>query len=698
MASGVPLETGPALVAEFKGYGVSDVAYFHLTREEAMDPANLKILDGVTAVWFSGGDQAKQTAVLLDTPLHKRMLELYKEGCLIGGTSAGAAVMSEFMITGNEKRTKGEEGSWEVIWADDVEHTEGFGFVTQAVIDQHFVTRRRHNRLIAVVLENPSLVGVGIEESTAVLVRPDGKYEVLGEGQVVVYDARRAVTSKSADGHLGGHGLTMHVLLPGDVYDLATGSRRGAGEMKALKLKLPHTLLLIYIMVVLTVVATWIIPGGEYQRVEKDGRTVPVAGSYHRVESAPQGLDGLFVSPAKGFVAAAMIIAIVFICGGAFNIIQKTGAITAVIHNLSLKFGESKALRVLFIPVTMILFSLGGAIWGMCEETMPFILIFVPLSLSLGYDTIVGVALPFVGAAAGFAGAFFNPFTVGIAQGLAGLPLYSGLGYRLIVWAGGTAIAIAVVMRYAARVRRDPKISPTYEDDLEKRARYEVDKPVVEKLPVSAAHKRVLFVFAAGFAVMIFGILKYRWEIGPIAGVFLAIGVFSGIVGKLSGDEVGKAFVEGAKDMVNAALIIGTARAILIVAQDGKILDTILSGLAGAISTFHPLISAQLMFVSQCVINFFVHSGTAQAALTIPIMAPLGDLVGLTRQTSVFAYQLAEYINPVLPTSGVTMGVLGLAGLKWEKWAKWMVPLLVLWVLFAALTLIPPVLMKWGPA
>jgi cyanophycinase len=223
MASGVPLETGPGLVAEFKNYGVPDAAYFHLTREEAMRPESLKILDGVTGVWFSGGDQAKQTAVLLGTPLHKRMLELYKEGCLVGGTSAGAAVMSEFMITGNEKRTKGEEGSWEVIWADDVEHTEGFGFVTQAVIDQHFVTRRRHNRLIAVVLENPSLVGVGIEESTAVLVRPDGKYEVLGEGQVVVYDARRAVTSKSPDGHLGGHGLTMHVLLPGDVYDLATG-------------------------------------------------------------------------------------------------------------------------------------------------------------------------------------------------------------------------------------------------------------------------------------------------------------------------------------------------------------------------------------------------------------------------------------------------------------------------------------------
>jgi uncharacterized ion transporter superfamily protein YfcC len=467
--------------------------------------------------------------------------------------------------------------------------------------------------------------------------------------------------------------------------------------MSLKKLRLPHTLILIYIMVVLTVIATWVIPGGEYKRVEKDGRTIPVAGSYQRTDSRPQGLEGLFVSPAKGFVDAAAIIIIVFICGGAFSVIQRTGAITTVIHNLSLKFGRSKALRVLFIPMTMIIFSLGGAIWGMCEETMPFILIFVPLSLSLGYDTIVGVALPFLGAAAGFAGAFFNPFTVGIAQGIAGLPLYSGLGYRLIVWAGGTAIVIAVVMRYAGRILKDPKLSPTYEEDLQKRQKFQVGGPVIEKLHLTAAHKRVMAVFFAGFGFMVFGILKYKWFILEIGGVFLAMGILAGIVGKLSGDELGKSFVEGAKDMVNAALIIGTARAILIVAQDGRILDTILAGMAGAISRFHPLVSAELMFAAQCVINFFVHSGTAQAALTIPIMAPLGDLVGITRQTAVFAFQLAEYINPVLPTSGVTMGVLGLAGLKWEKWAKWMVPLLVAWVLFAALTLIPPVLMRWGP-
>jgi uncharacterized ion transporter superfamily protein YfcC len=463
------------------------------------------------------------------------------------------------------------------------------------------------------------------------------------------------------------------------------------------KLKLPHTLILIYVMVVLTVIATWIVPGGEYERVEKDGRTIPVAGSYQRTDSRPQGLYGLFVSPAKGFVEAGAIIVILFIVGGAFSVIQKTGAITAVIHNVAFKFGRSRTLRVLFIPVTMVIFSLGGAIWGMCEETMPFILIFVPLALSLGYDTIVGVSIPFLGAAAGFAGAFFNPFTVGIAQGIAGLPLYSGLGYRLIVWAVGTAIVIVVVMRYAARIHKNPEKSPVFEDDREKKRRFLGDAPVVESVPLTGDHKRVLTVFLLGFAFMVFGILEYQWYIYEIAGVFLAMGILSGIAGRLKGEEIGPAFVEGAKDMVNAALIIGTARAILIVAQDGRILDTILSAMAGAISRFHPLISAELMFFSQCVINFFIHSGTAQAALTIPVMAPLGDLVGLTRQTTVYAFQLAEYINPVLPTSGVTMGVLGLAGLRWEKWAKWLVPLLLAWVLFGMLSLIPPVLTRWGP-
>jgi len=415
------------------------------------------------------------------------------------------------------------------------------------------------------------------------------------------------------------------------------------------KIRLPHTLVLIYIMVGLTVVATWIVPGGEYQRVEKDGRTMPVADSFRFREGQPQGLGALFISPIKGFIEAAYIIVFIFVVGGAFAVIQETGAITAFIHNLALKFGESRALRALLIPVTMILFSLAGAVFGMCEETMPFVLIFVPLSLSLGYDTIVGVSIPFVGAAAGFAGAFFNPFTVGIAQGIADIPLYSGLGYRLIVWAAGTAIAIFIVMRYASRLLKNPKISPTYQEDQGKREKLDLDSPAKEKVPLLWRHKLVLYFFLGGMILLVFGILRFRWYINEIAGLFLALGIISGILGRLSSENIAKAFVAGAKDMINAALIIGCARAILVVATDGKILDTALYYMAQSISRFHPIISSQLMFLSQCIINFFVHSGTAQAALTMPIMAPLGDLVGITRQTTVFAFQLAEYINPFFP-------------------------------------------------
>ena len=467
--------------------------------------------------------------------------------------------------------------------------------------------------------------------------------------------------------------------------------------MRLKSVRLPHTLILIYLMVVAAALATWIVPGGQYQRVEKDGRTIPVPDSFQYVDHKPQGLGALFVSPIQGFVQASAIIAFVLIMGGVFALVQKTGAIDAGISALAGRFGRSRALRALFIPVTMIVFSLGGAVFGMCEEAMPFVLVFVPLAVSLGYDRIVGTAIPFIGAAAGFAGAFFNPFTVGIAQGIAGLPLYSGLAYRLIVWAIGTTIAIVFVTRYASRVRKDSKKSLTYEEDAEFRLAAQAKADPGERKPVTAAHKAVLLLFLSGMVLLVVGILKFKWYINEIAGLFLALGILAGLIGRLKSDDMARAFVDGAKDMVNTAFIIGIARALLIVATDGRIMDTLLHGVARSIAHVHPVFSAQLMFVGQCVINFFVHSGTAQAALTMPIMAPLGDLVGITRQTSVFAFQLAEYINPILPTSGVTMGVLGLAKLRWEKWAKWLLPLLLAWFVFALLSLVPAVLLKWGP-
>jgi len=230
MASSVPLEVGPELVAEFRKYGVQDVVYYQLTRDEAMKGDSAKILDGVSAIWFSGGDQARLTAALLDTPVHARILEFYAAGGLLGGTSAGAAVMSEVMITGDEKRTTDEDLNWQTVEADNVVRVRGFGFVKNTIIDQHFLIRRRQNRLLSLVLENPALLGAGIDESTAILVRPDGKWEVLGESQVYVVDAREAAVAKASSKKLGAHGLALHILLPGDVFDPVAGRAEGPSK------------------------------------------------------------------------------------------------------------------------------------------------------------------------------------------------------------------------------------------------------------------------------------------------------------------------------------------------------------------------------------------------------------------------------------------------------------------------------------
>ena len=450
-----------------------------------------------------------------------------------------------------------------------------------------------------------------------------------------------------------------------------------------------NTLVMIYAVVVLVAAATWVVPGGEYARVVKDGRTLVVPGSYTPAPSEPQGIGAIFTSPIKGFIQAAHIVVFVFIIGGAFAVVQKTGAVAVSVQRVAHTFVRKPHLQKFFIPVTMTLFSLGGTIFGMSEETMPFVLIFIPLAISLGYDSLVGTAIPFLGAAAGFAGATLNPFTVGIAQGIAELPLYSGLEYRVVIWVISTASMITFVMLYAARVRKNPSISLVAELDGQRKQTFKLDEAGESRL--TARHQLVLLYFLLTIIALVVGILEYQWFITEIAGLFLALGIVSGILGGLRAGEITDSFKAGAADMMGVAFIIGFARALLVVATDGKVIDTLLFGLASLITHLHPVFAAQVMFVAQGVINFFVHSGSGQAALTMPVMAPLADVVGVSRQTAVLAFQFGEgWINPILPTSGVTMGVLGLAGISWDKWFKWMLPAQIYFFILALLLLIPP--------
>lgn len=466
-------------------------------------------------------------------------------------------------------------------------------------------------------------------------------------------------------------------------------------KKKKFWLKVPNTYLLIFSLLVLIAALTWFIPGGKYERTILNGREVVVPNSFKFVDSNPQGIFDLFISPLKGFVEAALIIGFVLIVGGAFNVLAKTDAINSFINKLAKAYKTSKLLQKLFIPVLMLMFSLGGATFGMNEEIIPFVLIIVPICLALGYDSMVGVAIPLVGAHIGFASAFLNPFNVGIAQGIAEVPLFSGIGYRVICWGISTAVGIIFLMWYVKRLKKNPHISPTYKEDEERRKNEHFDLIYNNDNYFSIRHKAVLITFVLSLVLLVIGVIEFKWYIEEISALFFIMGILVGIIGGLKSDDLIKAFVDGAKDLVGTALIIALARATVVLSKDANIIDTILYGLSPYIESSSPIFASQKMFIVQSIINFFVHSGTGQAALTMPIMAPLSDLVGVSRQTAILAFQLGEYTNIIIPTSAVTMGALSMARVPWDKWAKWVLPLMIILFILGFILLIPPNLIGW---
>lgn len=460
-----------------------------------------------------------------------------------------------------------------------------------------------------------------------------------------------------------------------------------------MKLRLPNTFVLLFMILAMIAIATWLVPGGQYGTVMVDGKPRIDPASFQYIASNPQGFVALMMAPIKGFVEAAQIIAFVLIAGGTFSVLQRTEAIDSMIKTVAKAHTSSAFVRATMIPVFITMFSIGGASFGMAEEAIPFVLIFVPLALALGYDSVVGVAIPFVGSQVGFAAAFLNPFNVGVAQGIAGLPLYSGMGYRVLVWVIATALTAGFMMWYAARIKRRPELSPTYLIDQEKRKEKMVSVDGFERM--TGTHSLVLFLFVAFMVTMLVGVTRFEWYINEIGALFLVMAIVIGLVGRLSADEFVAAFIQGAKDLVTTGLVIALAKGTVVLAREAHIIDTMLHGLMPLVQSASPIFAAQKMFVIQTVVNFFIHSGTGQAALTMPIMAPLADLVGVTRQTAILAYQLGELTTPMIPTSGITVGVLTLARIPWITWAKWMVPLQLMYFVMAMLLLVPPCLMVW---
>ncbi len=459
------------------------------------------------------------------------------------------------------------------------------------------------------------------------------------------------------------------------------------------KFKIPHTFVIIFGILILVTILTWIIPGGQYDRiVNSSGRTVVDADSFKYINSDPQGILDLLMAPLKGFADKADVAAFILVVGGTFGIFQQTGAINAGIMKVVKRF-EGK--EILIIPVVVAIFSLGGAVIGMAEETIPFAAIFVPLALALGYDSITGMAMVFVGATVGFSSAMLNPFTVGIAKGIAEMPIKAGMGYRTVVWLIFTAVAATYLMLYARKIKKNPESSVMYDLDQKRRAELNLSS-INEEIEVSLRQKLILLVLFLGLGLIIFGVLRYEWYIDEIAGVFIGLGILAGLINKMNGNEIAETFISGAKDIMGAAIIVGLANGIVILCNNAHILDTILYGLSRIIEPLPHLLSGYAMLIVQSIINFFVGSGTGQAALTIPIMVPLGELVDISREATILIYQFGNgFTDLIIPTSGTLIATLAITKIPFDKWGKWVLKFLVL-IFILQLIFITPALLFPG--
>ena len=459
--------------------------------------------------------------------------------------------------------------------------------------------------------------------------------------------------------------------------------------------RIPHTFTIVFGLIVFAAILTWIVPAGEFLResISVDGTTreVVVNNSFHYIERSPQTWQ-IFSALFNGFVDKADIIVFILMVGGAFWILNNSHAIDvgvmAFLRSVR-RLSRYKVVRKLgveniIITMVMLLFSLFGAVFGMSEETIAFVVVFIPLAIQMGYDSIVGVCMCYVAAHVGFAGAMLNPFTIGIAQGIADLPLFSGLEYRLVCWVVLTLIGIAFVLWYARRVKNKPESSPVYKLDDYWRSRMQTS----EESRLSIRQKLILLLFLVTIVALVVGVLKFGWYIAEISALFLAMGIVAGILDRQGADDIAKLFLAGCKDILSAALVVGLASGIIFILKDGRVIDTILYGLTRSLAQMGEVASLGAMYVFQTLLNVVMPSGSAKAALTMPIMAQFADLIDVSRQTTVLAFQFGDgFTNMLTPTSGVLIGVLGMARIPYGTWLKWV------WKFILALIVIGFILM-----
>lgn len=457
--------------------------------------------------------------------------------------------------------------------------------------------------------------------------------------------------------------------------------------------RIPHTFTIVFSLIVLAAMLTWVVPAGEFLRHTVDGREVVLSDSFHFVDRAPQTWQ-VFSALFNGFVDKADIIIFILMVGGAFWIVNNSHAIDVGVmaflrrvqrlsrYKLVSKLGVDN----IIITLVMLLFSLFGAVFGMSEETLAFVVVFVPLAISMGYDSIVGVCMCYVAAHVGFAGAMLNPFTIGIAQGIADLPLFSGLEYRVACWLILTVLGIAFVLWYAHRVKLNPERSPVYRLDDYWRSRVQS----TEQQSLTTRQALILGLFFLTVVALVVGVLVWHWYIAEISALFFAMGILAGIIDRQGADDIAKLFLAGCKDILSAALVVGLASGIIFILRDGRVIDTLLYGLTRSLAQTGEVTSLGVMYLFQTLLNLVMPSGSAKAALTMPIMAQFADLIHVSRQTTVLAFQFGDgFTNMLTPTSGVLIGVLGIARIPYGTWLRWAWKFIVALIIIGFILMLP---------
>lgn len=451
-------------------------------------------------------------------------------------------------------------------------------------------------------------------------------------------------------------------------------------EKQKKKWKTPHTFVILVAIIIIAAIATYLIPAGEFTRFKDaaTGKTLVEAGSYHRIASNP--LNPLLIPSAiyTGIVKSASTITFMLIIGGAFEVITSTGALTALCKKLSKTFSKHK---YAVIPVFLTLFSIFGFTMGMSSEVMIFVPIGITLALFLGLDKVTGTAMIALGAAVGFTAGILNPFNVGVAQDIAELPLFSGMAYRIVILVILLAATSAYIIIYAKKVAANPEKSVIYGIKEDTEYTFEDVSDSISKSQIA-----VLVIMAAGFGILIYGLSKKGWYFEEMSGLFIFMGIACGLVSGYGPSRIAKEFGNGAKGIVVGCLIIGIARTVEVILSDAKILDTIVYGIVNIVNVMPGSIKAVGMFICQSLINCVIVSGTGQAAVTMPLMVPVSDLVGISRQTAVLAFQLGDgFSNSVLPMSSSLMGYLAVSKIPYSKWLKFMMPLFLIWTALGCL-------------